>query len=244
MRLRAEQWIPKSPPPPAEMSLLLPSLSPLDGSFPSSTRKAQTGAKKWKVERRGWFKIPGRRLTLTHSKTYGPSRFIGCGASYTPPGCMGQGDQQALDQLTPLVYKELRRLAQWHMNGERPGHTLQATALVNEAYLQARRYQPDPVAGPRALLCDGGPTDAPDSDRCGARSTAIKSAAAMRQKVSLAEGLVVPDRPEGTRCAGRGRWSRSAQIDERRGRGGRNGIFRWVECRRDRRSACACRPIR
>ena len=48
----------------------------------------------------------------------------------------GQGDKQALEQLTPLVYRELRRLAQWHMNGERPGHTLQATALVNEAYLR------------------------------------------------------------------------------------------------------------
>ena len=48
----------------------------------------------------------------------------------------GQGDKQALEHLTPLVYKELRRLAQWHMNRERPGHTLQATALVNEAYLR------------------------------------------------------------------------------------------------------------
>ena len=48
----------------------------------------------------------------------------------------GQGDDEALEQLTPLVYKELRRLAQWHMNGERPGHTLQASALVNEAYLR------------------------------------------------------------------------------------------------------------
>ena len=48
----------------------------------------------------------------------------------------GQGDKQALEHLTPLVYKELRRLAQWHMNRERPGHTLQANALVNEAYLR------------------------------------------------------------------------------------------------------------
>ena len=48
----------------------------------------------------------------------------------------GRGDRDALEVLTPLVYKELRRLAQWHMNRERPGHTLQATALVNEAYLR------------------------------------------------------------------------------------------------------------
>jgi RNA polymerase sigma-70 factor, ECF subfamily len=46
------------------------------------------------------------------------------------------GDQGALDRLTPLVYQELRRLAARYMKQERPGHTLQATALVNEAYLR------------------------------------------------------------------------------------------------------------
>ena len=46
------------------------------------------------------------------------------------------GDPQALDKLTPLVYHELRRLAAGYMRREREGHTLQATALVNEAYLQ------------------------------------------------------------------------------------------------------------
>ena len=44
-----------------------------------------------------------------------------------------EGDSSALDQLAPLVYQELRRLAQHYMRGERPGHPLQATALVNEA---------------------------------------------------------------------------------------------------------------
>ena len=46
------------------------------------------------------------------------------------------GDQNALDRLTPLVYAELHRLAHFYMGRERPGHTLQTTALVNEAYLQ------------------------------------------------------------------------------------------------------------
>jgi RNA polymerase sigma factor (TIGR02999 family) len=46
------------------------------------------------------------------------------------------GNQAALDQLMPLVYDELRRLAQHYMKAERPEHTLQATALVNEAYLR------------------------------------------------------------------------------------------------------------
>jgi RNA polymerase sigma factor (TIGR02999 family) len=46
------------------------------------------------------------------------------------------GDAAALAELTPLVYEELRRLAHYHMGGQRPDHTLQTTALVNEAYLR------------------------------------------------------------------------------------------------------------
>ena len=48
----------------------------------------------------------------------------------------GKGDRSALDKLFPLVHSELRRIAQRQMNQERGGHTLQATALVNEAYLK------------------------------------------------------------------------------------------------------------
>jgi RNA polymerase sigma-70 factor, ECF subfamily len=46
------------------------------------------------------------------------------------------GDDAALAELTPLVYEELRCLAHRHMGGERPDHTLQTTALANEAYLR------------------------------------------------------------------------------------------------------------
>src|SRR6266581_2117425 len=46
------------------------------------------------------------------------------------------GDDSALAELTPLVYEELRRLAHHYMQGQRPDHTLQTTALVNEAYLR------------------------------------------------------------------------------------------------------------
>ncbi len=48
----------------------------------------------------------------------------------------GEGDPSALERLIPLVHEELRRLARRQMAGERPGHTLQTTALVNEAYLR------------------------------------------------------------------------------------------------------------
>ena len=47
-----------------------------------------------------------------------------------------EGDRDAFEELLPLVYKELRRLAQQHLRRERQGHTLQPTALVHEAYLR------------------------------------------------------------------------------------------------------------
>lgn len=55
----------------------------------------------------------------------------------------GQGDQGAREALIPLVYDELRRLARRHLRRERPDHTLQSAALVNEAYLRLiRQGQP------------------------------------------------------------------------------------------------------
>src|SRR3989442_4173317 len=48
----------------------------------------------------------------------------------------GDGDQAALENLMPLVFEELRRLAHRYMRRERPDHTLQTSALVNEAYLR------------------------------------------------------------------------------------------------------------
>src|ERR1039458_3306114 len=49
---------------------------------------------------------------------------------------MNAGDAAAGEQLLPLVYKELHRIAEAYMRRERPDHTLQATALINEAYLR------------------------------------------------------------------------------------------------------------
>jgi RNA polymerase sigma-70 factor (ECF subfamily) len=48
----------------------------------------------------------------------------------------GAGDQRALDRLMPCIYDELKRVAGGYLRGERPGHTLQPTALVHEAYLR------------------------------------------------------------------------------------------------------------
>lgn len=51
------------------------------------------------------------------------------------------GDGQALEKLIPIVYDELRRIAGRSMRGEQPGHTLQATALVHEAYMRLAKEQ-------------------------------------------------------------------------------------------------------
>lgn len=52
------------------------------------------------------------------------------------------GDREALDALMPLVYEELRRLARHYLQGERPDHTLQSTALVHEAYVRLLGQNP------------------------------------------------------------------------------------------------------
>src|ERR1700690_3985733 len=69
-------------------------------------------------------------------------------AEQTAPGgvstllrAWSDGDQGALERLTPIVYDELRRLARRYMQGERPGHSLQTTALVNEAYTRLVDYK-------------------------------------------------------------------------------------------------------
>jgi RNA polymerase sigma factor (TIGR02999 family) len=56
------------------------------------------------------------------------------------------GDPDALQALIPLVYQELRRIAQHHLQQERPDHTLQSTALVHEAYLRLMKQGPAEVA--------------------------------------------------------------------------------------------------
>ena len=51
------------------------------------------------------------------------------------------GDQRAIEQVTVILYEDLRRLAAYHLQSERPGHTLQATALVHEVYLRLGTVQ-------------------------------------------------------------------------------------------------------
>ncbi len=55
------------------------------------------------------------------------------------------GDKAALDRLVPLIHDELHRLAHRYMRRERVGHTVQATALVNEAYVTSMHRPPNPL---------------------------------------------------------------------------------------------------
>jgi RNA polymerase sigma-70 factor, ECF subfamily len=64
-----------------------------------------------------------------------------CGEVSSLLRAWSDGDRGALDKLTPIVYDELHRLAQRYMRRERPGHSLQTTALVDEAYMRLVDYR-------------------------------------------------------------------------------------------------------
>ena len=92
------------------------------------------------------------------------------------------GDDAALAELTPLVYEELRRLAHHYMGGQRPDHTLQTTALVNEAYLRLADQTNPSLAEPRPLLRRRRASDAPNPGQLRQELSSPKSAAAARSR--------------------------------------------------------------
>lgn len=75
------------------------------------------------------------------SKGDGKGKVAPCGDVSYLLRAWSDGDRGALEKLTPIVYDELRRLARYYMSGERSGHSLQTTALVNEAYLRLTDYK-------------------------------------------------------------------------------------------------------
>ena len=126
----------------------------------------------------------------------------------------GKGDLAALEELTPLVYEELRRLARHYMGNERVGHTLQATALVNEAYLRLvdihkvqwqnrAHFFAMSARLMRRILVDA------------ARSRNYQKRGAGAQRVSLDEGLLVVE-PGRDLVALDDALEALAQVDERR----------------------------
>ena len=126
----------------------------------------------------------------------------------------GKGDAAALDELTPIVYAELKVIARRHMGHERAGHSLQTTALVNEAYLKLvdiRRVQWQNRAHflamsarlMRRILIDS------------ARARQYQKRGAGAQKVSLAEGLLI-DEPGRDLVALDDAMTELAKFDERK----------------------------
>ncbi|HKV62915.1 MAG TPA: ECF-type sigma factor [Candidatus Acidoferrum sp.] len=88
-------------------------------------------------------------MTPSQSYRYGKPRSITDNMSKDPSQIVGEllaewraGDREALQALVPLVYKDLRELAHGYLKRERPGHTLQTTALVHEAYLRLVGQRP------------------------------------------------------------------------------------------------------
>ena len=82
----------------------------------------------------------------------------------------GRGDSQAREDLVPIVYRELRRRAGAYLRRERPGHTLQPTALVHEAYVRLMGQDRVAWQNRATLLRDRRADDAPHSGRPRART--------------------------------------------------------------------------
>lgn len=130
---------------------------------------------------------------------------------------LGEGDQNAATQLVPLVYEELHRMAARYLRQERPGHTLQATALVHEAYIRLagqrdakwqNRAQFFAVASQlmRHILVDY------------ARAQLRGKRGGKQQKVSLDDSLLVsPDRTDELLAVNES-LSRLEKMDPRQGR--------------------------
>lgn len=127
----------------------------------------------------------------------------------------GGGDKEALDQLTPLVYQELRRIARRMMARERPGHTLQTTALVNEAYLRLvdvenvswqdrAHFFAIGARTMRRILVDF------------ARSRSYRKRGGGEERVSIEESLIVTGRPGGDLLALDDALTRLAALDSRK----------------------------
>lgn len=126
------------------------------------------------------------------------------------------GDQEALQALVPLVYKELRAVAHGYLKRERPGHTLQTTALVHEAYLRLADQRPLETEnrahfiGVAARLMRQILVDYARGHRAAKRGP--------DRKVELEAALVVPQMPKADVVALDDALDELAQVDEQQSR--------------------------
>ena len=157
-----------------------------------------------------------------------------------------QGDPQAAEQLLPLVYDELRKLAAQKLAQEKPGQTLQATALVHEAYLRLVGRRDRPGTGTAAATSSPPPPRpcaASWSRAPGASSRA--SAAAAGQRLELDDLDVAAERPRSRTCSP---WTRpstgSPREDPQPGRAGQAPLLRRPDHRARRPRSSASPPQR
>jgi RNA polymerase sigma factor (TIGR02999 family) len=126
------------------------------------------------------------------------------------------GDQGALDELAPLVYADLRRLAAYHLGSERASHTLQATALAHEAFLRLVKadvpwqdrahFMAVAARAMRRILVDH------------ARARAREKRGGATQRISLEETVVLADAPQPELLELDSALHRLAELDERKAR--------------------------
>jgi hypothetical protein len=153
------------------------------------------------------------------------------------------GDDAALEQLLPLVEAELKRLARGYMARERRGHTLQATALINEAFLRltgARRLRWQDRAhflGISARLMRRVLVDH-------ARARGYQKRGGGAFKTTLDEALVVTPAPLVGSCSPGSRIGKVGNCRRTKEPGRRNALLRRAECRGRPPRCCTCRPTR
>jgi RNA polymerase sigma-70 factor, ECF subfamily len=113
-------------------------------------------------------------------------------------GQLCQGDKDAADRLIPLIYAELRRIARGYMQRERSDHTLQATALVHEAYMRLIDGQQGPWQNRAHFFATAAHTMRQILTDYARRRTARKRGGTTARKVSIdADLLVAPNQLEG-----------------------------------------------
>ncbi len=147
---------------------------------------------------------------------------------------MSRRAAESVDSLLPLVYQELRRLAASYLRREKPGQTLQPTALVNEAYLRLLKDRPDRWQN-RAHFCAIAAHSMRQILIERARARHAQKRGGVRARVTLDDALVAGGERSIDLIALDEALERLAQLDPGTGAPDRAPVLRWAHHRRDRR---------
>jgi len=153
----------------------------------------------------------------------------------------GRGIAAAFDEIAPLIYDELRRLASFHLRGERPGHTFSPTDLISEAYLRLVGGAALEFHQSGALLRHRIAEHAPDSRRPCAEANARGEAWRRARPTAFDEMLVVTDRPWELVALDDAAGGSRPKFDERKARVTELHYFGGLTTRRSQRCAISMR---